>query len=371
MSDLTCAVIHWNVPDLLAECLSTLLSEVERLEARGLGADVLVVDNASRSEVRERLRAETPSRVRILWSDDNLGYPRAANLAYDSALSPLVLIANPDLVFLPGSLTALVDALEDPRVALAGPAAWWDRDRTLMLNPGYPEDRERIEADAEARRTGRWPEHALGWQRRMVDTTFAQQARPIDIISGACILVRRQDVDRAGGLFDPALFLYYDDTDLCRRLHDVGLSIIYEPRAEIVHLFNQSRRSDVVEHMASSRRHFLAKHYGREAAERLLRLAAAGVPEEETFADRWGLEVLGSLQQPPHLAWDDRDTRGATLLAVGVNPQIVPAALAVRDRPTLALGQRFWEQLTPGPYWARATDGASQRVLGYWRFERP
>ncbi len=104
MADLTCAVVHWNVPDLLAECLGTLLAEVEGLEARGLAVDVLVVDNASRPEVRERLRRETPDGVRILWPEENLGYPRACNLAYDAADSPLVLLSNPDIVYLTGSL---------------------------------------------------------------------------------------------------------------------------------------------------------------------------------------------------------------------------------------------------------------------------
>jgi hypothetical protein len=49
---------------------------------------------------------------------------------------------------------------------------------------------------------------------------------------------------------------------------------------------------------------------------------------------------------------------------------VVPAALAVVAEPRFALAERFWEQLTPGPYYARATDVASRQVLGYWRFDR-
>jgi GT2 family glycosyltransferase len=351
MSDLTCAVVHWNVPALLAECLETLLQEVEAVEATGTRIEVLVVDNASRPDARERVRRETPGRVRILWSEENLGYPRACNLAYEAASSPLVLLSNPDVVYLPGSLAALAAAMEDRSVAFAGPATWWDRERTLKLNPGYPEDRARIEADAAAARDGSWPAHALAWQRRMSELTFASAPRPAEILSGACFVVRKRPVDAAGGLFDPALFLYYDDTDLCLRLRERSLPVVY----------------DVADHMAASRHHFLARHYGEAEAERLLGLAAAAWPGEAPFASAWDLCDLGTLDAPPTLSWS---ADGPSELAVGLNPQVVPAALARLDRPSYEVGAGLWDQLTPGPYYARATDPAARGVLGYWKLTR-
>jgi hypothetical protein len=368
MPDLACAIVHWNVPDLLAGCLASLLPQVEQLRAGGLAVEVLVVDSASRPEARERLRATTPPGVRVLWAEENLGYPRACNLAYDATDAPLVLLSNPDVVYLPGALEALLAAIADPAVALAGPATWWDRERTLLLNPGYPEDRERLEGDAAARRAGTWPEHALDWQRRMAAVAFATDTRAVDVIAGASILVRRRHLDAAGGLFDRALFLYYDDTDLCRRLRARGMPVLYAPRAEIVHLFNQSRRDDVAEHMAVSRRHFLARHYGAAEADRLLGLAREGVPAEEELA-AWGVRDLGVLAGPCALAWEG--AAGPSLFAMGLNPQIVPAAMAWRDRPRIGFTESFWSQLTPGPYWARATDADSRRVLAYWKFVVP
>ena len=368
MPDLTCAVVHWNLPGLLAECLASLLPEAERLRQRGLSVEVTVVDNASPPEARERLRAETPEGVRVLWSEENLGYAGACNLVYQGSDAPLFLLSNPDVVYLPGSLEALVRALDGaPEAALAGPATWWDRERTLLTNPGYPEDRERIEAAAEARRTGTWPAHALAWERRMAELAFAPETREAEILSGACMLVRRERIDAAGGLFDPALFLYYEDTDLCFRLRARGMPVLYVPDAEIVHLFNQSRRSDVADRMAVSRRYFLAKHYGPEEAERLLRVAAEGVPAEEDFA-AWEPRDLEVLPSPRPFIWA---APGRSLFALGLNPQVVPAALARCPSPEIHLTQGFWDQLTPGPYWARATDPDSRRVLAYWKLVRP
>ncbi len=201
----------------------------------------------------------------------------------------------------------------------------------------------------------------------MSEVTFAAAPREVEILSGACFVVRKELVDAAGGLFDPALFLYYDDTDLCLRLRERRMPAVYVPGAEVVHLFNQSRRSDVADHMAASRRHFLARHYGDAEAGRLLRLAADAWPGEKPFAAAWGLRDLGPLDEPPAFAWEPD---GPSELAVGLNPQVVPAALARLDRPTYRIGPRLWEQLTPGPYWARATDPGAERVLGYWKLTR-
>lgn len=370
MYDLSCGVVHWNVPDLLAECLASLLAEAEALRRRGLAVEVRVLDSASRPEVRERIAAETPPEVGWIWSEENLGYPRGANALYAAADAPLVLLSNPDVVYLPGSLAALVEAMADGTVAVAGPATWWDRERRLRINPGFPEDHARIEGDAAAQREGRWAAHALDWQRRMLAAAYAERPTDVPLLPGHSILVRRALIDAVGGLFDPATFLYYDDTDLCERLRaQRGGRVLYVPAAEVVHLFNQSRRSDVDVHMAFAQRHYLTKHYGAAEAERLLGLLAGAIPGDGPFA-AWGLTDLGAAERPAAFEWPAPPDGAPSVFALGINPQVVPAALARVAEPRFALAERFWEQLTPGPYYARATDARSERVLGYWRFDR-
>ena len=364
MPDLTCVVVHWNVPDLLAECLATLGRELDGLRAQGLETEILVIDNCSTADVRARLRAAPVPGVRYLWQSENEGYPRAANAGFAASAAPLVLISNPDVLYLPGSLGELLAVLADPSVALAAPGTWWDRMRTCKLNPGFPEDRERLEADHRAKQDRAWPRHALDWQRRMAEAIFAVEPCEWPMLSGACILVRRSLIDAAGGLFDPALFLYYDDTDLSQRLRAAGHRMLLVPRAEIVHFFDQSHRDDVPMHMTISRQHFLDKHYGPEEARRLLRLAAASVPGQAEFA-AWGLVDLGELDQAPTVQWEHD---GDTLLAMGLNPQIVPAALARRKRDQNRFSPTFWNQLSRGVYYLRVTDPSSTRVIGYWKF---
>ncbi len=52
--------------------------------------------------------------------------------------------------------------------------------------------------------------------------------------SGACFLIRRELFVRLGG-FDENIFLFYEDDDLCRRIADAGIAMIYVPQAIVRH----------------------------------------------------------------------------------------------------------------------------------------
>ena len=80
------------------------------------------------------------------------------------------------------------------------------------------------------------------------------------------ILLKIQAVKEAGGLFDPAFFLYYEDTDLFLRLKKAGYGLLLEPRARAIHHFDQcaqdktDKKRNTLQHSA---RIFMEKHAGQ------------------------------------------------------------------------------------------------------------
>ena len=56
----------------------------------------------------------------------------------------------------------------------------------------------------------------------------------VDWVAGSAMLLRRTALDRVG-LFDEGFFMYHEDTDICRRFHDAGLSVHYLPQATVIH----------------------------------------------------------------------------------------------------------------------------------------
>lgn len=365
MGDLSCYVIHWNVPEILDECLASLRSEAMALEGHGLSVELCVIDNASTPEARDKLERLDLRGVELLALQENIGYGAAANLGYQRSRASIVLISNPDVLFRPGSLSRLVETIDDVKTAIVGPRTWWDREATLQLYPSMPEDRRRIEIEMAVGRQSAWPEHSLDWQGRMLDLWLATEPMSLSSLSGACMLVRRSALERIGDLFDPGFFLYYEDTDLSERVLKSGFRLLFEPRAEIVHLYDQSRWTGASKEMARSQRLFLTKHYGDEEAARLIRAHQEASPKERDFLE-WGLQSLGRLLAPPTFRWDAKER---TIFTIGLNPQIVPAAGTV-VKGCYAVSAALWDQMTPGSYYARATGLESGRVLSYWSFER-
>ena len=77
------------------------------------------------------------------------------------------------------------------------------------------------------------------WSRRYLRTD-ADEAGPVDWVSGACLAVRRRAWDAVGG-FDEAFFMFLEDVDLCWRLHAAGWGVAYEPEGRVVHVEGASR----------------------------------------------------------------------------------------------------------------------------------
>ena len=91
-------------------------------------------------------------------------------------------------------------------------------------------------------------------------------SQPVDWVSGACLLLRRQALQHVGG-FDETFFMYFEDVDLCLRLRQAGWQVWYHPQVGITHLGGQSLKQNPAAQAAyqESLRYFYRKHYSRPA----------------------------------------------------------------------------------------------------------
>ena len=116
---------------------------------------------------------------------------------------------------------------------------------------------------------------------------------PVDWISGACLLARREALEQVGG-FDEGFFMYFDDTDLCRSLWAAGWHVVYAPAIEVVHHGEKSSRKvwgRMLVEMQRSRLRYLSKHYGtmgRGVVRLLIFLFAALRFAAWTLMGKWG-----------------------------------------------------------------------------------
>ena len=247
--DLSIVIVSWNVRELLARTLASLPDAV-----RDLRWEAIVVDNGSRDGTVDGLAPRFPA-VQWLCNPDNPGYARANNQGLAAAQGEYLLLLNPDTGPTAGSLATLVTFLADrPAAGIVGPA--------LQLPDGTPQPygfggdpTPAYLLRRNARRLLRLgPLHDWG----------APVAATVDWVSGACLLLRRAVYARIGGL-DEAMFMYFEDNELCLRARQAGWQVWREPAARVMHVGGQSLRQNRQAPAAyyASLRYFYAKHYSR------------------------------------------------------------------------------------------------------------
>ena len=209
------AIVNWNTAEAAIAAARAYLAS-EKVTVR-----VTIVDNCSRPEQRQLLLEGCPENVRLELSAENLGYGRAANLALRDGGAELVCVSNPDVVAGPGALAALAAAAShEPRAGMVGPVFGGDTDRYHAALPGTATMLARIFAGSFGKRPQ--PSPAAG--------AVAEVGQP----SGACFVVAREVWEELGG-FDPGFFLWYEDVDLAKRLHDAGYRNLIAGSARVGH----------------------------------------------------------------------------------------------------------------------------------------
>jgi len=208
-------IVNWNTAEAAIDAAKAYLQS-DPVEAR-----VTVVDNASHPEQQLLLRQGCPEDVRLLLQDKNVGYGRAANLALDAGDAELICVSNADVLPEPDALAALVAVAEgEARVGMVGPAFGGKTDEYHSRLPSGLTMLGRIFAGK--------------FSRGPVPPPGPEEVKAVGQPSGACFLMLRETWELMGG-FDDGFFLWYEDVDLAKRLHDQGYRNLVVGSARVGH----------------------------------------------------------------------------------------------------------------------------------------
>ncbi|MFA4873134.1 MAG: glycosyltransferase family 2 protein [Patescibacteria group bacterium] len=192
--------------------------------------ETIVVDNASGDRI-ETLSKEFPNvlALPLTW---NCGMGAGNNTGLKRAQGEYVLILNPDVILLPRAIETLCEYLsKSPRVGMAGPKLL-NPDQTLQYS------------------CFRFPRWYTPFFRRTKLSHFSagkseldrflmrewdhNDIRSVEWLQGSAFLVRRNALEEVG-LFDERFFLFFEDTDWCRRFWQKHWEVAYVPDAVMVH----------------------------------------------------------------------------------------------------------------------------------------
>jgi GT2 family glycosyltransferase len=250
-------------PDRLLRCLAA----VERQTPATIAIEVVVVLNAAEPELRATVRDEVEGAT-VIESTVPLGFAGAVNLGARAARGELLLVLHDDTEVRPSWLDALTECLETHPQAGAAGSVLLDATGALQSAGSILWSNGNTSAWLSGS-TGPWP--------RGLEEPF-----PVDYVSSASLLARREVWDAVGGFdedFHPA---YYVDVDFALGVQRLGLTVLCEPRSLVVHEKGGTSRPGFSAFVAARNR------------ERLLVKWASELERQPSFAE--GDEALARAQ---------------------------------------------------------------------------
>ena len=221
-------------PSLLATCAASL-----REDPGYARYELVLVDNGSElpetAELLERLVAEDG--VQVVEAPGPFNWPAINNTAARHASGDVLLFMNNDIeARVGGWLQALVGHVQRPEVGAVGGRLLYP-DQTIQ-HAGVVLGLGGIAGHVLKNLPADQPGYA----------SMAIQTRNCTVVTGACMMTRREVFDAVGG-FDERLPVAFNDVDFCLKLREKGYVVVYEPLAELIHHESKSRghTDDLVE----------------------------------------------------------------------------------------------------------------------------
>jgi N-acetylglucosaminyl-diphospho-decaprenol L-rhamnosyltransferase len=254
--DITSLTVNYNSRDVVERCLAALPPL----------HDMLVVDNASADDSVTFIENRFPS-AKFVRNQQNLGFGSGVNSALSHVTTPYLLLITPDAVLTSDTLAELRDALQRyPDAAMVAPVLQVPRQgiETWVMGPH---------------------------EQRQINARLAADGPFCTWFSSVAVCLWRTEALVALAGFDPDIFLYQEDLDLCLRIRKAGRSIIIVPDAVAQHINSGSApRSAKLQwrkewNFAWGTYYVLGKHGNRSAAIReALRCIGKRLPKAFLYA---------------------------------------------------------------------------------------
>lgn len=232
---LSIIIVSYNTKKLLADCINSIESSLQKLEY-----EIIVVDNCSADGSVDLLKSQF-QKVKLIENNYNAGFAKANNQGLLMCSGDYILLLNSDTLVLGEALNTIVVFMDmHTETAICGPKLL-NSDMTLQLpcRRGFPRLINSISHFSGLSRL--FPKsRVLGsYLMTYMDSSIDHE---VDAVSGACLLVRRDVLSTIGGLLDEAFFMHFEDIDLCFRAKKSGYKVYYVHNAEVVHLKGQSSK---------------------------------------------------------------------------------------------------------------------------------
>ena len=205
-------ILNYNAEKFLDECLSSInKTEIANFE-------IILVDNASTDKSYRKFTEKFPE-IKLIENEKNLGYCEGNNVGIRASKGKFVVVLNPDTVVTPTWLHELIDAYQANGEGIYQPKILATTDHNMLLSSG-----QFIQL------------FGFGYSRGKGEKHIQENngIEKIGYASGTCLFTSKTVLEKLDN-FDPFLFAYHDDLDLCWRAAMFGINSFYVPTSVIFH----------------------------------------------------------------------------------------------------------------------------------------
>ena len=205
-------ILNYNSKNLLIDCIDSIKKSTHK------NFEIILVDNASDDQSHKKCKEKFED-IKLIENSENLGYCEGNNVGLRAAKGEYVVILNPDTIVDPYWLEKLLDAYRNNGRGIYQPKFLANSDHSMLLSTG---NMIQIFGFGYSRSKGDYDEKKF------------EKLEKINYASGTCIFTSKEILDEIG-LFEPFLFAFHDDLELCWRASLININSFYVPKSIVYH----------------------------------------------------------------------------------------------------------------------------------------
>lgn len=235
-------IVNYNGIQYLENCLNSLYTYL-----RDLSFEIIVVDNCSSDDSISFIKEKFPN-VIIIENQTNLGFGKANNIGVSFAKGETILLLNNDTILLNNIKSAVEVLYSKNNIGIVSINMLNKEQQYISAVGKFPSPLKLLKISFLADK-----------RKEFVHGKFnLSKTYEVDWVTGSFMLLRKKDYLDLHG-FDKDYFMYVEDVDLCKRMHDIGKICIFIPSIDYIHFVghNKTRNRNLMQgYQVYSSKHF-------------------------------------------------------------------------------------------------------------------
>lgn len=250
-------IVYYQNLNRLVNCLNSLFDTSNRKIL-----EVIVVNNSN-----ENLKTvnKIHEKVQVVNTGKNVGYGAGNNIGAKYARGKYLFILNPDTKILKNTISELMPAFKDVKLAINAPTLL-DKDAQVYPKQGTQTLTVSSGLLSLTFLNSIYPNNKIA-QKYWLNDTNKSENRYVGVVPGSAFVIKKSVFDEVGG-FDEKFFMYFEESDLCKRISDKGYKIMMSGKSQIVHYWDTKKgySKKLQNYFLKSRFYYFRKHFGIASA---------------------------------------------------------------------------------------------------------